>query len=324
VTRYVLIETPVADLDALSDRLWQLPGILGIQELPADGRALFRPDPAHHYVRFDQRAAYDDWLRTEQYRRADKILLKVYYTGNFPPGFTVTARGVVRTRDFLAPVRQHHHGHAIGPFWVGPPWKKPPPRKIPVLIEPGTAFGLGDHPTTQMCLELLGTLPKTARPRHILDFGAGSGILALAAAKRFPAARLTLVETDPTCWPEIRHNFALNRLPAPPLLEKLPARPAGRFDLVLANVYLELLQTIVLKLHAPRLIISGLLGAEQVAALRLGRLRPVRQLQRDDWFAMDLARPPTRRHRGPTRAPRAAAGNPELLPTSSRRSPRGS
>ena len=284
MTKFILIKTPVADAEALSERIWELPGILGIEELPANGQPVFRPDLDHHFVRFDGRQQFDDWLRTEEFRRGDHILLKVYYTGAFPATFDSVARGVVEPEDYLAQMRDQHHGRTIGPFWVGPPWEKP--GKLPVIIEPGTAFGLGDHPTTQMCLELLAGIPA---PRRVLDFGAGSGILAMATAKLFPGCELTLTEIDRQCWPNIAQNFTLNGLPVPVIHE---VTPPGEYDLVLANIYLEILKTIVVKLNAKRLLISGLLGADQLADFQPGVYRIIRQLQRDDWFALELTRPP--------------------------------
>ena len=277
MTKFVLIQTPVPEVEMLSERIWALPGILGIEELPADGK-VFRPDLAHHFVRFDGRAQFEEWLRTEEFRQGN-ILLKVYHTGDFPGDFAIVAHGTVEPEDSLAQMRAQHHGRVIGSFWVGPPWEKAGER--PVLIEPGTAFGLGDHPTTQMCLELL-----SGQAERILDFGAGSGILSIAAARLWPDCDLTLVEIDRQCWPNIEHNFALNGLPAPAIHATVPA---GRFDLVLANIYLEVLKT-VLAIDAPRFIVSGLLGAEQLAALPLAGCRITRQLQREDWFALELER----------------------------------
>ena len=95
------------------------PGILGIEELPADGRLGFRPDVADHFVRFDSRAQFDDWLRTEEFRRGEHVLLKVYHTGEFPEGFDIVARGSVEPEDYLAKMRAQHHGRVIGKFWVG-------------------------------------------------------------------------------------------------------------------------------------------------------------------------------------------------------------
>jgi ribosomal protein L11 methylase PrmA len=280
---FVLIRTSPALAEQTSEQIWELPGILGIEELPADGQPVFRPDLAHHFVRFGSRAQYEEWLRTEEFRRGDQLLLKVYYTGDFPDTFDIIARGTVEPRDYLAEMRAQHHSRIVSKFWVGPPWETPAAGKLPVIIEPGTAFGLGDHPTTQMCLELLAGIPSA---RRVLDFGAGSGILAIGAAKMFPECELSLTEIDRQCWPNIEHNFAINGLPVPPIHELAPPR---LFDLVLANVYLEVLQSLV-TLETPRLIISGLLGEEQLADFRTGDFRILRQLRREDWFAMELGR----------------------------------
>ncbi|MEI6084517.1 MAG: 50S ribosomal protein L11 methyltransferase [Verrucomicrobiota bacterium] len=300
MTAFVLIKTPVADAEALSEQIWELPGILGIEELPADGQLVFRPDLDHHFVRFDGRSQYNAWLRTEEYRRGDHVLLKVYYTGEFPETFAVIGRGTVEPEDYLAQMRDQHHGRVIGKFWVGPPWESPRRTSfqlvsaneqdarstIPVIIEPGTAFGLGDHPTTQLCLELLASIP---RPRRVLDFGAGSGVLAIAAAKLWPGCELCLTELDQQCWSNIESNFALNGLPAPPVHADVPA---GKFDLILANIYLEVLKSSVLKLDAKQLILSGILGAEQLTEFKrhLAGWRIIRQLEREDWFALQLER----------------------------------
>ena len=75
--------------------------------------------------------------------------------------------------------REFHHPVRIGPLWVGPPWETPPPDAIPVVIDPGQAFGTGAHPTTRLCLELLLDQPRGS----VLDVGCGSGVIAIAAAK---------------------------------------------------------------------------------------------------------------------------------------------
>ena len=77
-----------------------------------------------------------------------------------------------RWRAFHRPVR-------IGPLWVGPPWEQPDADAIPVVIDPGRAFGTGAHATTRLCLELLLDVPGGS----LLDVGCGSGVLSIAAAK---------------------------------------------------------------------------------------------------------------------------------------------
>lgn len=299
MTRYTVLLVPATETDQWSERIWQQPGILGIQELPADGAAIFRPDVAHHFVRFDQQRAFDHWLRGERWRRGDRVRLKIWHTGPLalPAEVPVVESGAEHARDYTATARRKHRGRCIGPFWVGPPWGVPVPGKIPVVIEPGTAFGVGDHPTTQMCLRMLAA---HKRARDVLDFGAGTGVLAIAARRWFGRCRVHLVEPDRRCWPEIRHNFQRNRLVAP---RSLHARlPAGVFDLVLANVYLDALRGLVDDLTRAtrtrlrpggRLIVSGLLGSEQREDFRAHAARNgwyvTRQLNRQDWYALELA-----------------------------------
>ena len=293
---FVLIQTTVAAAEELSAQLWEQPGILGIEELPADGSDIFSVDSAHQFVRFDDRVQYEAWLRTDAFQSGANILLKVYLAEGttLPSRFMIVGRGTVEPSDYLAAMREQHHGRVIGQFWVGPPWETPPAGKLPVIIEPGMAFGIGDHPTTQMCLELLAGLTP---PRRILDIGTGTGILAIAAARLFPDAELWLTDYDPQCRSSVENNFTLNGLPRP-AHQRYGVRPlpAGRFDLVLSNVYLEALKSIVPRMNAGCWIVSGLLGQEQFEEFRSvaeKRFECQQVCQREDsgtWFAAKLCR----------------------------------
>ena len=72
-----------------------------------------------------------------------------------------------------------HRPVEVGSLWIGPPWERPAPGLVPVVIDPGLAFGTGAHPTTRLCLELIESLERTS----LLDVGCGSGVLAIAACK---------------------------------------------------------------------------------------------------------------------------------------------
>ncbi len=91
--------------------------------------------------------------------------------------------GGVRGQDVAADWRDRwkafHHPVRVGPLWIGPPWHDPPADAIPVVIDPGRAFGTGAHPTTQLCVELMLEL----EPTSVVDFGCGSGVLSIVAAK---------------------------------------------------------------------------------------------------------------------------------------------
>jgi ribosomal protein L11 methyltransferase len=131
--------------------------------------------------------------------------------------------------------------------WVLPPGVALPEAARPtdglVVIEAGSGFGTGRHATTRLCLEALARHRQAGRPLdRVLDIGAGSGILGLAAA-RLGARRIDAVEIDAGVHAAIRHNAALNgveeRVRVLPDLASIPddTRGAGaRYDLVFANI----------------------------------------------------------------------------------------
>jgi ribosomal protein L11 methyltransferase len=104
--------------------------------------------------------------------------------------FEVAEQDWIRaTQAQFAPVRITER------LWIVPSWCEAPDRSaINVTLDPGLAFGTGTHPTTRLCLEWLAA--KSPRPDSVLDYGCGSGILAIAAAK-LGATRVTGVDIDP-------------------------------------------------------------------------------------------------------------------------------
>jgi ribosomal protein L11 methylase PrmA len=91
--------------------------------------------------------------------------------------------GGVRGQDVAADWRDRwkafHQPVRVGPLWIGPPWHDPPADATAIVIDPGRAFGTGAHPTTQLCVELMLEL----EPASVVDFGCGSGVLSIVAAK---------------------------------------------------------------------------------------------------------------------------------------------
>lgn len=116
-------------------------------------------------------------------------------------------------------------------FWIVPTWHEPPAAAREVIrLDPGLAFGTGTHPTTRMCLRwIAGHAPRGQR---VLDYGCGSGILAIGAAK-FGAAPIVAVDIDPAAVESTRLNAEAN---GTRLDTGLPDVVDGRFDLVLANI----------------------------------------------------------------------------------------
>jgi ribosomal protein L11 methyltransferase len=152
-----------------------------------------------------------------------------------------------------------------------------PSHCVGIEIEAAAAFGTGHHGTTRGCLLALDALARRHRPRHVLDLGTGSGVLAIAAAKIFRVPVLA-TDIDPRAVEIARINACRNGvgtlvttvhaadLRAPQVMARAP------FDLVLANILLHPLQ----RLAAPmarqlmpnaRVVLSGLLAAQTNAAL---------------------------------------------------------
>lgn len=117
-------------------------------------------------------------------------------------------------------------------LWIVPSWHEPPdPAAINIRLDPGLAFGTGSHATTRLCLDWL---TRTVLPgSSVLDYGCGSGILAIAAAK-LGGHPVVAVDIDEQAILATRANAALNAV----AVECLPANatPAAKYDRVVANI----------------------------------------------------------------------------------------
>jgi len=144
-------------------------------------------------------------------------------------------------------------------FWIVPTWHEPPPQARQIIrLDPGLAFGTGTHPTTRMCLRWIAR--HVASGQRVLDYGCGSGILAIGAA-RFGAARIDAVDIDPAAVQSTLDNARANGVS---LDAGLPDRARGRYDTVLANILatpLKVLAPLLCSHVAPggSLVLAGIL-----------------------------------------------------------------
>ncbi|MCL2635898.1 MAG: 50S ribosomal protein L11 methyltransferase, partial [Betaproteobacteria bacterium] len=117
-------------------------------------------------------------------------------------------------------------------LWIVPSWHdSPDPTAINLILDPGMAFGTGSHPTTRLCLEWLER--RVTPGCSLLDYGCGSGILAIAAA-RLGAGRVAGVDIDSLAVEAARANAETNGVAA---LFADSAQPvAGEYDIVVANI----------------------------------------------------------------------------------------
>lgn len=175
-----------------------------------------------------------------------------------------------RWRDFHRPVR-------IGELWVGPPWEAPPAGAVPVVIDPGRAFGTGAHATTRLCLELMLAEPRGS----LLDLGCGSGVLAIAAAK-LGFGPVTALDEDPVAVEVAARNAELNGVRIEVVLGDATAVPLPGADLAVANIALTPLRALAGCLDCARAITSGYLEADELA---LPGFRRLRRLVAEGWAA---------------------------------------
>ena len=174
----------------------------------------------------------------------------------------------VADREWTRAWEDQFHPLQIGKrLWICPSWTPPPnPEAINILLDPGLAFGTGTHPTTTMCLRALeADLPPGQR---VVDYGCGSGILGIAAA-RLGATAVLGVDNDPQAITASRDNAQRNEVPDAAFRVVLPqdalvASWQASADWVLANILagpLVALTPALTSLMVPggRLLLAGLL-----------------------------------------------------------------
>jgi ribosomal protein L11 methyltransferase len=209
-------------------------------------------------------------------------------------------------RDWLAENLAGFEPLHLGRFFIYPShFEGPiPAASIPFRIDAGTAFGSGTHPTTGTCLNALAEIAKSKEVRHALDLGCGSGILAFAIARLWPAEVLA-VDIDPEAVRVTRRNARDNHL-----LGRIDVRQSigyrseavrskRPFDLIVANVLARPLigmseDTALALTPGGTVVLSGLLDrdAHWVAARhRAQGLVFERQWRRDGWSTLVMRKP---------------------------------
>jgi ribosomal protein L11 methyltransferase len=163
--------------------------------------------------------------------------------------------------------KKYFHVTRVGPrVVIVPSWEThaAAPGEVVIDLDPGMAFGTGTHASTRLVLERMQAL--AAAPRRVLDVGAGSGILAIAAAKLWPGAEVVAIDNDPIAVAACAENCAANRVTV--ACSETPVGDVpGTFDLVLANIQAHVLYALRDDLLARaadggHLMLSGLLAAQ--------------------------------------------------------------
>jgi ribosomal protein L11 methyltransferase len=265
--------------DALTDELGAL--AVSVEDAQADSgyeRAMFgepgMPPPRAGWAQSTVRALFDT---TAQATDAATLLLAQEWA---QAGVHVQSLDLVPDEDWVRLTQSQFAPVEITPtFWIVPSWHEAPAeaRKI-IRLDPGLAFGTGTHPTTRMCLRWIAC--HAQRWDRVLDYGCGSGILAIGAALH-GAKSIDAVDIDSAAVESTRANAQSNSVA---LNAALPHAANGAYDLVLANI-----------LAKPLTLLAPLLGGHLAAGASLV-LAGILERQADElhaayapWCALDVA-----------------------------------
>lgn len=179
-------------------------------------------------------------------------------------------------------------------LWIVPSWhESPDPAAINLILDPGMAFGTGSHPTTRLCLEWLER--NVTAGCSLLDYGCGSGILAIAAA-RLGAAPVAGIDIDSQAVEAARANAERNGVNA--LFADSDRPVAGEYDLVVANILSNPLRVLAPAICAHvrpggRLALSGILReqAEEIIGIYAQWLPLEIADVREDWVCLAGRKP---------------------------------
>ena len=266
---------PQDQVDALTDALEALDALsVSVEDADAHTdaeQALFgepgMPAPRSAWVRSKVMALFPG----EALARDALALLQVQ---DFYQGCEVLGMAPLAEQDWVRLTQSQFAPVAITTtFWIVPTWHEPPVQAREVIrLDPGLAFGTGTHPTTRMCLRWIarraGESKDSSAFGRVLDYGCGSGILAIGAAT-FGARNIDAVDIDPAAVEATRYNAHANKVT---VQSGPPDRAHGAYDTVLANILatpLRVLAPLLCEHVAPggRLVLAGILE-RQVAELQ--------------------------------------------------------
>ncbi|HGS4630926.1 50S ribosomal protein L11 methyltransferase [Vibrio cholerae] len=253
--------------EAIGDMLMEESGAVSVTFLDAKDTPVFEPLPGETRLWGDTDvvALYEADMDTSL------ILQQIKASNMLAEGFAHKVEQV-EDKDWEREWMDNFHPMQFGRrLWICPSWREvPDPQAVNVMLDPGLAFGTGTHPTTALCLEWLDNLDLSGKT--VIDFGCGSGILAIAAIK-LGAAKVIGIDIDPQALLASKDNAARNGVEDQIDVYLPKDQPEGLVaDVVVANILagpLRELSPIIKGLLKPggQLAMSGILDtqAESVA-----------------------------------------------------------
>ena len=217
--------------EQIADMLMEETGALSVTFLDAHDTPVFEPLPGETRLWGDTDivALYDAEADTKL------ILTQITASNMLAEGFAHKVEQL-EDKDWEREWMENFHPMKFGErLWICPSWREvPEPNAVNVMLDPGLAFGTGTHPTTALCLEWLESLDLAGKT--VIDFGCGSGILAIAAIK-LGAAKVIGIDIDPQALTASKDNAERNGV-AEQLELFLPQnQPEGLIaDVVVANI----------------------------------------------------------------------------------------
>lgn len=266
-------------------------GAVSVTYEDAGNEPLYEPDPEHMPL-WSQTRMTGLFAADTDLDAVRALLMATLGLAQLPPHRIDALADQDWSRVWLKDFRPMRFGKRL---WICPTAYAPPePEAVNILLDPGLAFGTGTHSTTALCLEWLDALDLNGRA--LLDYGCGSGILAIAAA-RLGALPVWAVDNDPQALLATRDNALRNQVQAQIATFAPDSLPAVQADMVIANILAGPLIQLAPRLASllkpgGLLALSGIL-ADQEAGIRdayAAWFEFTGRAQRDEWLRLDARR----------------------------------
>lgn len=288
---WLQIKARITDAEApLMEQLFQSAGAVSVTLLDAEDEPVFQLDP-------DSTPLWQQTLLCALFEEdvdTDTIIATITVGSRLLASDLLTERIADQDweRAWMADFKPMRFGERL---WVCPSWSEPPePDAVNIMLDPGLAFGSGTHPTTALCLAWLDS--QQLINKSVIDYGCGSGILAIAAAL-LGANRVVAVDNDPQAVTASGNNRDMNGISPALMTVHLPGEAHDPADVVVANILsgpLAELTPVLAGLTRPggKLILSGVLS-EQTQTL-MASYTPFFAMQapviRNEWVMIEGTR----------------------------------
>ena len=284
----LVLQAPEALVENVSDALMDELDALSVSVEDSDAdtdaeKALFgepgMPAPSAGWQRSTLKALFETEAAASE---AATLLLAQEWATQPGASVSMTALHEVAEQDWVRLTQSQFDPVEITPtFWIVPTWHEPPAAATRLIrLDPGMAFGTGTHPTTRMCLGWIAAHEADIAGRRVLDYGCGSGILAIGAALH-GGAPIDAVDIDPAAIATTAQNAADNGVT---LRSGAPDMASGEYPLVLANILAT-----PLKMLAPLLCGHVAPGGHLVLAGILDRQADELKAAYAPWIALEVA-----------------------------------